>query len=76
MPDNKGENKDKHSKNLIQTSFSGEEWLRERTLVQRLAFLCLFYFICLFLLRLMLCKCVGVTTVPPSCAECHEIWEP
>ena len=21
-------------------------------------------------------RCVGVTTLPPSCAECHEIWEP
>jgi len=20
--------------------------------------------------------CVGLTTSPPSCAECHEIWEP
>jgi hypothetical protein len=20
-------------------------------------------------------RCVGVTTLPPSCAECHEIWE-
>ena len=19
-------------------------------------------------------RCVGVTTLPPSCAECHEIW--
>ena len=21
-------------------------------------------------------RCVGVTTLPPSCAECLEIWEP
>jgi len=21
-------------------------------------------------------RCVGLTIVPPSCAECHEIWEP
>ena len=21
-------------------------------------------------------RCIGVTTLPPSCAECHEIWEP
>ena len=21
-------------------------------------------------------RCVGVTTLPSSCAECHEIWEP
>ena len=21
-------------------------------------------------------RCVGVRTLPPSCAECHEIWEP
>ena len=21
-------------------------------------------------------RCVGVATLPPSCAECHEIWEP
>jgi hypothetical protein len=21
-------------------------------------------------------RCVGVTTLPPSFAECHEIWEP
>ena len=21
-------------------------------------------------------RCVGVTTLPPSCAECQEIWEP
>jgi hypothetical protein len=20
--------------------------------------------------------CVGLTTLPPSCAACHEIWEP
>jgi len=20
-------------------------------------------------------RCVGLTTLPPSCAECHEIWE-
>jgi len=20
--------------------------------------------------------CVGLTTLPPSCAGCHEIWEP
>jgi len=20
--------------------------------------------------------CVGLTTLPPSCADCHEIWEP
>ena len=20
--------------------------------------------------------CVGVTTLPPSCAECQEVWEP
>jgi len=19
--------------------------------------------------------CVGLTTLPPSCADCHEIWE-
>jgi hypothetical protein len=22
------------------------------------------------------CRCVGVTTLPPSCADCFEIWEP
>jgi len=21
-------------------------------------------------------RCVGVTTLPPSCADCLEIWEP
>jgi len=21
-------------------------------------------------------RCVGLTTLPPSCADCHEIWEP
>ena len=21
-------------------------------------------------------RCVGLTTTPPSCANCHEIWEP
>ena len=21
-------------------------------------------------------RCLGLTTLPPSCAECHEIWEP
>jgi len=21
-------------------------------------------------------RCVRMTTSPPSCAECHEIWEP
>ena len=21
-------------------------------------------------------RCVGPTTLPPSCADCHEIWEP
>jgi hypothetical protein len=21
-------------------------------------------------------RCVGVTTLPPSCADCHEIWKP
>jgi len=21
-------------------------------------------------------RCVRLTTSPPSCAECHEIWEP
>jgi hypothetical protein len=21
-------------------------------------------------------RCVRLTTLPPSCAECHEIWEP
>ena len=21
-------------------------------------------------------QCVGVTTLPPSCAKCHEIWKP
>ena len=20
-------------------------------------------------------RCVGLTTLPPSCADCHEIWE-
>jgi len=22
------------------------------------------------------CQCIGLTTLPPSCAECLEIWEP
>jgi hypothetical protein len=22
------------------------------------------------------CRCVGLTTLPPSCADGHEIWEP
>jgi hypothetical protein len=26
--------------------------------------------------RIFLGRCVGVTTLPPSCAECLEIWEP
>jgi len=21
-------------------------------------------------------RCVGLTTLPPSCVDCHEIWEP
>ena len=21
-------------------------------------------------------QCVGLTTLPPSCTDCHEIWEP
>jgi hypothetical protein len=21
-------------------------------------------------------RCVGLTTLPPSCADCHDIWEP
>jgi hypothetical protein len=21
-------------------------------------------------------RCVQLTTLPPSCADCHEIWEP
>jgi hypothetical protein len=21
-------------------------------------------------------RCVGLTALPPSCADCHEIWEP
>jgi len=21
-------------------------------------------------------RCVGLTTLPPLCADCHEIWEP
>jgi len=21
-------------------------------------------------------RCVGLTTLPPTCADCHEIWEP
>jgi len=21
-------------------------------------------------------RCIGLTTLPPSCADCHEIWEP
>ena len=21
-------------------------------------------------------RCIGVTTLPPSCAECQEIWDP
>jgi hypothetical protein len=21
-------------------------------------------------------RCVGLTTLPPSCANCHEVWEP
>jgi len=21
-------------------------------------------------------RCIGLTTLPPSCADCREIWEP
>ena len=21
-------------------------------------------------------RCVGLITLPPSCADCHEVWEP
>jgi len=21
-------------------------------------------------------RCVGLTTLPPSCADCHEMWQP
>ena len=26
--------------------------------------------------RVKVSQCVGLTTLPPSCAECPEIWEP
>jgi hypothetical protein len=29
-----------------------------------------------YLLRAKGDRCVGLTTVPPSCAGCFEIWEP